>query len=72
MEQRKNKGGKGSPKQHRFGCKQKHGHSRSAYFSQAEYRIAANKRRRIEKEVRRQLKVKRRNEKRNEPTTIST
>lgn len=45
---RKHGGGK---KQHRYGGKQKHGHSRAAYFSQAVYRIAANKRRRIAKDA---------------------
>jgi hypothetical protein len=36
-------------KSFKFGGKQKHGTSRAAYFAQADYRIARNKRLRIEK-----------------------
>lgn len=48
------KGGKGSPKQSRFGKKQKNGSSRAAYFAMAPFRIAANKAKRIAKEAKRQ------------------
>lgn len=41
--------GKKGKKGQRFGCKQKHGHSRAAYFARAPHRIAANKARRIAK-----------------------
>lgn len=41
----------GSNKGWRYGGKQKHGISRSAYFSQAPYRIAKNKARRIAKDA---------------------
>ena len=46
----------GCPKQSRFGGKQLHGHSRAAYFAQARARIAANKARRIAKELAKQQK----------------
>lgn len=48
-----NKSRKGR-KSFKFGGKQKHGTSRSAYFARAEYVIAKNRRRRIEKEAKRQ------------------
>lgn len=50
-------------KSFKFGGKQKHGISRSAYFANAKYTIARNKRRRIEKEAKRQAacKLKREN-----------
>lgn len=47
---------KRSPKQSRYGGKQRHGHSRAAYFALARARIAANKARRIAKD--RKLKAK--------------
>lgn len=43
-------------KENRKGKKQKHGHSRAAYFAQAALSIARNKRRRAEKEARLQAK----------------
>lgn len=45
---------KRSPKQSRYGGKQRHGHSRQSYFSQARARVAANKARRIAREKARQ------------------
>jgi hypothetical protein len=51
---RKKSQGKGSPKGQRFGGRQLHGSSRSAYFAIAPFRIAANKARRIVREAARQ------------------
>lgn len=48
-----------NPKSFRFGGKQRHGHSRAAYFAQAPARIAANKARRIKKEQKKQEKRRR-------------
>jgi hypothetical protein len=48
MSQERRKGGK---KGFRFGCKQKHGNSRSMYFAKRKLYLAArNKERRIEKQ----------------------
>jgi hypothetical protein len=51
----------GSNKGYRFGGKQKHGHSRSAYFAQAELRILRNKARRIKKDAERKAATKAKN-----------
>jgi hypothetical protein len=45
------KRGKGSPKTARFGNKQAHGQSRARYAALRSARIAANKARRIKKEL---------------------